>query len=236
VAIGLDWVVVDAEHGPLDWGDIAGHVRAAVRSPTVVLVRLAEANTGLVKRALDIGADGVVLPGIESAEELRAAVAMAHYPPSGLRGLGAERATGWGRGMAAHVAEADEHVLVVPILESVAAAREVEAICQVPGVELLQVGPADFSASAGHAGQWEGPGVAEAILGMKDTIRRHGKHAGVVATGDDDLLRRRDQGFRFLGLGFDTGFLIRGLESSLARFGRDATISPDLRPPGPSDW
>src|SRR3954451_710525 len=68
VALGLDWVVVDAEHGHLDWRDIISHVRAAVRSDTVVLVRVAELSIGLIKRALDIGADGVVVPWVESAE------------------------------------------------------------------------------------------------------------------------------------------------------------------------
>src|SRR5690242_11732527 len=86
VALGLDWIVVDAEHGHLDWKDILEHVRATVRSDTVVLVRVAELNAGLIKRALDIGADGVVIPWIESAEQLRQAVAFATFPPEGVRG------------------------------------------------------------------------------------------------------------------------------------------------------
>src|SRR5438067_10395450 len=77
VAAGLDWVVIDAEHGHLDWKDILDHLRAAVRSETVALVRLAELNIGLVKRALDIGADGVVIPWIESIAQLEQAVAFA---------------------------------------------------------------------------------------------------------------------------------------------------------------
>src|SRR5438270_12772169 len=69
VALGLDWVVVDAEHGHLDWKEILEHVRAAVRSDTVVLVRIAELNIGLIKRALDVGADGVVVPWVETPEQ-----------------------------------------------------------------------------------------------------------------------------------------------------------------------
>src|SRR3984893_11671419 len=82
VALGLDWVVIDAEHGHLDWKEILEHVRAAVRSDTVALVRIAELNLGLIKRALDVGADGVVVPWVESAEQLRQAVSFAHYPPA----------------------------------------------------------------------------------------------------------------------------------------------------------
>src|SRR5215472_4569714 len=80
VALGLDWIVVDAEHGHLDWKEILEHVRAAVRSDTVVLVRVAELNAGLIKRALDIGADGVLIPWVESAEQLKQARAFASYP------------------------------------------------------------------------------------------------------------------------------------------------------------
>src|SRR6059036_1536172 len=85
VALGLDWIVIDAEHGHLDWKEILEHIRAAVRSDTVVLVRVAELNAGLIKRALDIGADGVVVPWIETAEQLKQAVAFAAYPPEGVR-------------------------------------------------------------------------------------------------------------------------------------------------------
>jgi 2-keto-3-deoxy-L-rhamnonate aldolase RhmA len=76
VALGLDWVVIDAEHGHLDWKEIVEHLRAAVRSDTVTLVRIAELNGGLIKRALDIGADGIVVPWVETAEQLKQAVAM----------------------------------------------------------------------------------------------------------------------------------------------------------------
>src|ERR1041385_3896911 len=104
VALGLDWIVVDAEHGHLDWKDILEHIRATVRSETVVLVRVAELNVGLIKRALDIGADGVVIPWIETAEQLEQAVAFARYPPRGVRGIGGERATAWGQCLAEHAA------------------------------------------------------------------------------------------------------------------------------------
>src|SRR5258707_240931 len=105
VALGFDWVVIDAEHGHLDWKDILDHVRATVRSDTVALVRIAELNIGLIKRVLDIGADGVVVPWIETVEQLRQAVAFARYPPRGRRGIGGERATCWGRCIPAHVAD-----------------------------------------------------------------------------------------------------------------------------------
>src|SRR5581483_3583957 len=137
VALGLDWVVIDAEHGHLDWKEIVEHLRCVARSETVALVRIAELNVGLIKRALDIGADGVVVPWVESAEQLRQAVAFAHYPPEGVRGIGAERATLWGQQFVEHTAEANDHVLVVPIIETVRTVAHVPEMCQVDGIELF---------------------------------------------------------------------------------------------------
>ena len=229
VALGVDWVVIDAEHGDLDWKEIVAHLRAAVRSETVALVRVVDLDRGLIKRALDLGADGVVVPWVETADQLRQAVAFTHYPPEGCRGIGAERATGWGECLTEHTAEANDNVLVVPIIETVHAARDVARMCEVEGVEVFFFGPADYSASAGFRGQWEGPGIARQILDLKETIRRAGKHCGVVATGAANLAERFEQGFRVIALGIDTGLMRRSLHESLAAVGRDRTIRSSFR-------
>jgi phosphoglycerate dehydrogenase-like enzyme/2-keto-3-deoxy-L-rhamnonate aldolase RhmA len=228
VALGLDWVVIDAEHGHLDWKEIAEHIRATVRSETLALVRIAELNCGTIKRALDIGADGVVIPWMESADQLTQAVRFSRYPTEGVRGIGAERATAWGQALGEHAAEANENVFVVPIIETVRGGENVAAMAAVAGVDLFWFGPADYSASAGFRGQWEGPGVSEAILHMKDTLRAAGKHCGVVAVGEDDVQRRLEQGFRAIGLGMDAGLLMRSLRTSLAGIGRDSQMRADL--------
>ena len=152
VALGLDWIVVDAEHGHLDWKEINEHVRAGLRSDTVVLVRLAERSTSLTKRALDIGADGVVIPWVETVEQLEEMMRDCRYPPEGRRGIGGERATVWGQCLVQHTAEANEHVLVVPLVESVAAIPHVSAMCEVDGTDVFFFGPADFSAPPATAG------------------------------------------------------------------------------------
>lgn len=228
-ALGVDWVVIDAEHGHLDWAAIVAHLRAVVRSDTLALVRIAELDRGLIKRALDLGADGVVVPWVETAEQLRRAVAFARYPPEGCRGIGAERATGWGQCMPEHTAEANDHVLVVPIIETRNTAAAVDEMTRVDGVEVFFFGPADYSSTAGYRGQWEGPGVAGELLALKDTIRKAGKHCGVVSTGTANLAERVDQGFLMVGLGLDAGLLLRSLHESLAAVGRDRRIRPDFR-------
>lgn len=226
VALGLDWVVIDAEHGHLDWKEINEHVRAGLRSDTVLLVRLAERSTSLTKRALDIGADGVVIPWVETVEQLEEAIRDCRYPPEGRRGIGGERATAWGQCLAEHATEANEHVLVVPLIESVAAIPNVPAMCDVDGTDVFLFGPADFSATAGSRGQWEGPGVAEQIAQLKDSILAAGKQCGLMTTSIENLVQRREQGFRMLGVGADTGLLLRSIHQAL-----DA-VDPDRMPGG----
>lgn len=231
VASGLDWVVIDAEHGHLDWHDVMEHVRAAVRSETVVLVRLSHLEEGLIKRALDIGADGVLIPHIETADEMRNAVKYAKYPPQGTRGIGAERATAWGQCFADHVKEANDNVLVIPVIESVKAGENIKEIIEVDGTEIFFFGPADYSASAGYAGEWEGPGVAEKIDSAKQSILQSGKFCGVLTRNMDDLKSRTNAGFRMLGLGSDAGFIIRGIKTMTTMPGKDISFKHTLDAP-----
>ena len=102
-------------------------------------------------------------------------------------------------------------------------------MCQIDGVDLFFFGPADFSSSAGFRGQWEGPGVAQKILAMKDAIRRAGKYCGVVATSTPNILERDEQGFQAIGVGLDGGLLLRSLHESLAAVGRDRKIRASFR-------
>ena len=171
----------------------------------------------------------MVVPWMETEEQLRQALSFARYPSEGCRGIGGERATGWGECLAEHTAEANDHVLVVPIIESVRAIAAVPEMCRVDGVDVFFFGPADFSSTAGFRGQWEGPGVAQKILDLKDTIRSAGKHCGVVATGTANLGERFDQGFRMLALGLDGGLLLRSLHESLAAVGRDRKVRSGFR-------
>lgn len=209
----MDWVVIDAEHGHMDWHNITEHIRAAVRSNTVVLVRISNIDEGIIKRVLDIGADGIIVPHIESAADWNKALSYARYPPNGIRGIGAERATKWGSAFSQHVKDANENLLMIPIIESVKGGEHIDEIIAVDGTEIIFFGPADFSASAGYAGEWEGKGVAESIINIKDKIIAAGKNCGVMARSLDDLKNRHQQGFRILSIGADAGLLLKSIKS-----------------------
>ncbi len=215
VTLGLDWVVIDAEHGHLDFKELMEHIRATRNSDTAPLVRIQEVEQGLIKRVLDIGAAGIVVPQVFSADEVDQAIRFAKYPPWGVRGVGTERATRWGLGLKSDTLSANSETLVIPLMETVSAGQCIEEICDVPGVDAIMFGPADYSASAGALGEWEGPGVAAQLLEIKDRVRARDMPCGILTRDSADLLRRRDQGFQMLGLSTDTGLIIRGIQQGL---------------------
>ncbi|MFN8007360.1 MAG: aldolase/citrate lyase family protein [Terriglobia bacterium] len=215
----LDWVVIDTEHGHLDLKEVVDHLRALRGSETVGLVRVQEIEQGLIKRVLDLGADGIIVPQIRTAEEVEQAVFFAKYPPRGIRGIGGERATAWGKNLA-FAKTGNDHTLVIPLIERVEAGRNIDSILQVPGVDAFFFGPADYSASAGYPGEWEGPGVAEEILRVKGKILAKGFGCGIMATDLANGQMRVQQGFHMIGLASDVGLLIRGITDMLHGLGR----------------
>ena len=209
VTLGLDFIVIDAEHGHLDFKEIVEHVRVTRNSATTPLVRIQEIEQGLIKRVLDIGADGILVPQVYGPDEVAAAVRFAKYPPWGIRGVGGERATLWGMATKEYTRIANQETMVIPLMETVAAGEAIEAILDVRGVDAIFFGPADYSSSAGHLGDWEGPGVASRLLEIKDKIRARGVPCGILGRSPQDAVVRRRQGFQMISLGSDMGLLIR---------------------------
>jgi 2-keto-3-deoxy-L-rhamnonate aldolase RhmA len=222
---GADWIVVDMEHGALDHRDLLGHLRAANGTELAVIARLPALSIDGIKRALDVGAHGVILPMIRSADELKAAFGFSRYPPTGQRGLGGERATRWGWELEHYVNVADEETLVIPMIETVQAAEDIVDILAVPGLEAIFIGTADLSQSRGHRGQLEGPGVAEDIARVVELAKKNGIASGIIARGADDIEQRARQGFRMIALGADTGMISRSIRDQLAQRQRQSATS-----------
>lgn len=218
--MGLDWVVIDAEHGHLDLKEIVEHLRAARNTKTTPLVRIQEIEQGLIKRVLDIGAEGILVPQVRTAEEVARAVAFAKYPPQGVRGIGAERSTRWGMGIPHHVRTANARTLVIPIVENVRAVENFREILSVPGIDAIFFGPHDLAASAGHPGEWANPKVMRSILEMRRRAARRGIPCGILAASAAEARLRRKQGFHMIGIGIDSVLLIRAAQEMLAALGR----------------
>jgi 2-keto-3-deoxy-L-rhamnonate aldolase RhmA len=222
--MGLDWICIDTEHGELDLQEVANHLRAISRSSTAALVRIPGIEHGLIQRTLGLGAHGIIVPRIRTAEEIERAVCFAKYPPRGLRGMGVERATAWGKGRA-DANTANQRTIILPMIETVDSGKNLEAIMQVSDVDGFFFGPADYSASAGFVGEWEGPGVAEELIRIKDRLRARGFPCGIVGTDANDGKFRISQGFQMIGVGVDCTLLVKAIAEMMETLGRPVDLS-----------
>lgn len=218
--LGLDWVCVDMEHGSLDFRDVVHHLRAARGSDLAVLVRVPTASVDKIKRALDLGAHGILLPLIRDAAELEESMSHARYPLAGKRGLGHDRALRWGMAIEEYVATADSETMVIPVIETKEASENIASILDVRGLETIFFGPSDLSQSFGHRAVWEGPGIAEDILRIKALAARRDIASGIIGTNAEDVARRRAEGFKMICIGTDVGLLIRQIRSEMKPFGK----------------
>lgn len=211
---GYDWVCADLEHG--DVQSFADFARGAGNTP--VFARVRENATLEIRRALDCGADGVIVPLVSTREEAERAVAAAKYPPEGVRGFAFCRANNWGADFDAYAAAHNDSVCVVVMIETKRAVESIDAILSVPGVDGVLVGPYDLSGSLGVVGQTGHPLVREALQIVSAACARHDKGAGqhLVTPSAADVRAALSEGYTFLALGMDTVFLAEGASRCLA--------------------
>ncbi len=228
VALGLDWVCIDMEHGHQDFHEVMNHLRIVRGSDTAALVRVPGIEMSFIKRALDMGAHGVIVPYAQNHEDVEKAFAFGRFPPRGVRGVCGDRAVQWGLGFQEYLRSADEETLIIPLIETRGAVEDIDAILEVPGVEAIFFGPADMSASYGYLGEWEGPGVAEHILDVRARAEARGISAGILSRSVPDSLMRRDQGFGMVAIGADMSLLIRAMRENLKALGWDRPLNLDL--------
>lgn len=211
---GFDWVIVDMEHGVMDI-QTAGDCVAAIRaSGAVPFVRVQGNERTTIKRALDSGSMGVMVPMVNSAEEAREAVLSCRYPPEGMRGLGPGRASQYGLEIADYLAAANREILVAVQVEHPAAVADIARIASVPGLDSVFIGPMDLSVSMGH-GLAGGPEVEAAIAQVLEETLRAGKIPGIYCKDAAVARVRIAQGFRLIGTGLDSIFLAAGAGSVL---------------------
>lgn len=225
VTLGLDWVCVDMEHGHLDFRDVMEHLRAVRGSETAVVVRVPGIEMSAIKRALDMGAHGVIMPYARSAEEVERGFTYGRYPPRGIRGISGDRAVKWGLGTQDYLRDADAETLIIPLIETRGAVEDIDALLDIPGMEAIFFGPADLSASYGYVGEWEGPGMAQCILDVRAKASAKGIAAGIMSRSSQDTQLRRDQGFQMVALGTDMSLMIRAIRETLEAAGRPITLN-----------
>jgi 4-hydroxy-2-oxoheptanedioate aldolase len=215
---GFDWLLIDTEHSPNEVDNTLAQLQAVAASPVSAVVRPAWNDKVLVKRHLDIGAQTLLIPYVQSEEEARAAVEAVRFPPKGVRGVaGMTRATRFGR-VADYAKRAEEELCLLVQVETRAGLDALEAIARCDGVDGVFIGPADLAAGLGHLGEIGHPEVQSAIREGIARIRACGKAAGILATDEPSARRYIEWGTTFTAVGMDAMILARETERLAAKF------------------
>lgn len=194
-AAGYDFMFLDHEHGAQGLIETIPHLQTLAGTACPPVVRAPWNDAVYLKRLLDIGAESVMLPMVETAEEAKAAVASCRYPPRGIRGFGPWRLLGTEPDIDAYGRTADERLLLIVQIESAKAVANIDAIAAVDGIDGLYIGPNDLSGSVGAFRDWEKPAFTSAIAAAFAGIRRAGKPAGIVPYGRKSIAALFDEGY-----------------------------------------
>jgi 4-hydroxy-2-oxoheptanedioate aldolase len=216
---GFDWLLLDMEHSPNDIGSLNAQLIAARGGTASSVVRVQWNDMVMIKRVLDVGAQTILVPYVQTAEEAAQAVAYTRYPPEGLRGVASStRAAGYGR-IKDYLNKASDEICVLVQAETVKSLENLEAICKVDGIDGVFIGPNDLSSAMGHRGNIPHPEVQKAIADSIKRILAYGKAPGILV-GEADGQRMLDLGALFVAVGADVGLLRTSSEALAAKFRR----------------
>jgi 4-hydroxy-2-oxoheptanedioate aldolase len=209
---GFDWILIDHEHGPGGEDTLLHQLHAAAATPAFAVVRIAQNETPRFKRALDMGAMGVMVPYVSTAAEARAAVAATRYPPHGIRGVAKfNRGAGFGGDFEEYYLHHHERLLTVIQIETPEAIRHIDEIAAVDGADVLFVGPTDLSYNMGIRDQLENPVFTDVLRQVVVAAKQHGKAAGILVHNPTLVPKVRELGYTFTALGSDGGAVRTGL-------------------------
>ncbi len=216
---GFDWLAVDLEHSVITLREAEELIRIVDLCGATPLVRLTSNSPDQIKRVMDAGARGVIVPSVSSRAEAERAVAAVYYPPRGRRGVGLARAQGYGTDFEGYRRRLEREAVVIAMIENGDAVDRADSILSTPGIDGYFLGPYDLSASLGVPGQLSHPKVEKAISKVKEAGRRLRKPGGlhVVEPDPRQLRRRLKEGFTFLAYSLETRMLDVSCRTALRR-------------------
>jgi len=214
---GFDWLLVDGEHAPNDVRSLSDQAARILPSNSQLIIRPVDDDPAKIKQMLDIGAQSLLIPMVESAEQAQRAFEATRYPPEGMRGVGAAlaRASGFA-GIPDYLTTANDQICLIVQVESRAGLAALDDIAAVEGIDGIFIGPSDLAADMGHHGKPDAPEVVDAILDALKRIRAKGLTAGVLATDPEFAKQCKSAGANFVGVGIDVT-LFAGALRSLAK-------------------
>ncbi len=218
----FDWLVIDGEHAPNDLRSIMAQLQVLERRHSVPVVRLPMGEVWAIKQVLDTGAQTLLIPMVESADEAHELVRATRYPPQGIRGSGAAlaRASHFSA-IPDYIGSANAQICLLVQVETRAGIAALDDILAVDGVDGVFIGPSDLAADMGHAGDSSAPEVQEAIQDALARIKATGKAPGILALDHATALTYRDWGAQFLAVGIDVVMLAKTARDTMARWRDD---------------
>jgi 2-dehydro-3-deoxyglucarate aldolase len=215
---GFDWLAVDLEHSVITIREAEELIRVAELCGAAPLVRLSWNDPVQIKRVMDAGAHGVIVPMVNTAEQARAAVAAVRYPARGSRGVGLARAQGYGTRFAAYKDWLEDNATVIVQVEHIEAVRNLEEILAVDGVDGFIVGPYDLSGSLGLPGAFDHPDMLAAMARIREVAAAVGARSGihVIEPNPEELAMRLGQGYTFVAYSLDVRMLDVSSRAGLA--------------------
>jgi 2-keto-3-deoxy-L-rhamnonate aldolase RhmA len=217
--LGFDWLFIDAEHGPLETAELSAILQAVDRD-VACLVRVPAAEEVPIKKALDLGAAGIIAPQVNTPEQAAAVVRFARYAPAGARGVGLARAHGYGFRFKEYVASANDEIAVIVQAEHARAVENIEAIVQVEGIDAVLLGPYDLAASLGKMGRVDDPAVSAAIEQVTKVCRAAGMPLGYFGVTADAVRPYVERGYTLIVAGVDALLLGSAAQALLAELRR----------------
>lgn len=211
--IGFDYINIDMQHAPLDIQTVQNLMQSMSYSQTTPIIRVPQNDYAMINSALDVGAHGIIIPLVNTKEDLLKALKYALYPPKGIRSYGPRRAI---LRDPEYVANANKEILVIPQIETREALENLEEILSVEGVKALFVGPNDLSMSLGVYAQWRHPTFEKALNTIIETAEKNGVKPGILAP-IGELEELIDRGFKLITVGKDTTFLMDAAASALKK-------------------
>ncbi len=206
---GFDWLVLDMEHSVLELNEVQTIIQVLDGKQCPAIVRLTSNHPDQIKRVMDAGATGVMVPMIKSAADAEAAVKAVYYPPRGNRGVGLARAQGFGASFPDYQKWLTDHAVIIAMIEHIDAVESIDEILAVPGIDAYIIGPYDLSGSMGKPGELDHPNVDKAIKRILEAGQKASKPGGihVIEPNPEALQERIKFGFNFLGYSLDIRIL-----------------------------
>ena len=218
---GHDWVLLDLEHGAGDHETLVHQMQAVGSTPAAPVVRIPSNEPWRFKRIFDLGASGVMVPWIRSADEAKSVISSMRYPPDGIRGVASSvRAGGYGLTFSDYFAANTELLVTLLQIERQEAVDEAREIAALDGADVLFIGPMDLSVSLGCRGDFKHPTQREAYARVVEAARNAGKAAGILLQSNDQIEEAVDLGFTMIAVGADGAYVAQGMRDAAAAFKR----------------